>query len=606
VGEQFNKKISIEEVNARAKLWAEEWNNPERKADIIKSMKETAKKSDFTINDLNKILSANLHPLILKEKVKDFDIRFIDYRKTLNERLSEEQAKFYRDKFIMEKDKEFRHEGNAITLAGISKKNYEIIMFELSKSKEKKDNIPKLSKEQKKEIAIQKEKEKLLQAKSEGFCFASFNMFTDFLEIAKKFWEVQPFFYDSHRIWWLWNHKLFRWERVDDVDLINAIDDHTQHTTTDSSIKCNILEALKRIGRRRKPKEPEKTWVQFKEDIVDIKTNIVFKASPEYFITNPIPWKIGNSEETPILDNILKEWTFKEGIQDGSYVQTLREIMAYCMLSYMPIHRIFCLIGEGLNGKGSFLRLIRKLVGEENTCSTELELLSSLRFESNKLYKKLVCFIGEVDKGIFKKTKTLKSLTGEDMCRVEFKGKDGFDSQNYANPVIATNHLPETSDKTRGFYRRWTIVDFPNEFEEKKDIVLDIPDHEFENFCKKSLKIINELLIRGEFKNDGTIQQREDKYEKHSNYINEFAKLYCCMEEEGWVEFADLCEKYNEYLVSEGMNKKSKIEIGRLLVIKGFVKKVKKIMTNIGYGSNETTKVCVFGIKWKGDIGLTI
>ena len=55
----------------------------------------------------------------------------------------------------------------------------------------------------------------------------------------------------------------------------------------------------------------------------------------------------------------------------------------------MPIHRIFCFIGDGLNGKGTFLRLIENLVGNENKCATEVESLATNRFESAKLYKKM-------------------------------------------------------------------------------------------------------------------------------------------------------------------------------------------------------------------------
>ena len=264
----------------------------------------------------------------------------------------------------------------------------------------------------------------------------------------------------------------------------------------------------------------------------------------------------------------------------------------------MPIHRIFCLIGEGLNGKGTFLRLIENLVGEDNCCATEIDILCSNRFESNKLHKKLVCFIGEVDRGIFKKTKTIKSLTGEDTVRIEFKGKDGFDGKNYANPIIATNHLPETSDKTKGFYRRWSIVDFPNEFTEKKNILDDIPEEEYSNFCRQALSILKKLIERGEFENDGSIAEREDKYEKHSNHINEFVKVYCESDEESYIEFNDFYEKYNEYLTSEGLGRKSKVEIGRSLVLKGFSKIIKKISA----GLYPTTKMCINGIKWRHEI----
>jgi putative DNA primase/helicase len=408
----------------------------------------------------------------------------------------------------------------------------------------------------------------------------------------------QPVFYNKNKIWWLWNLKEYRWEKVDETDLLNAIDDKTQNPSVNSKIKYDILEALKRNGRRFAPIEADKNWVQFKDTIVNVQTGERFKADPKYFITNPIPWNIGKSTDTPTIDKIFREWVIKEGIQDESYVDTLYEIMAYCLIPSMPIHRIFCLIGDGLNGKGSFLRLVERLVGEDNKCATEVELLVNNRFESAKLFKKLVCFVGEIDKGIFKKTKTLKSLSGDDLVRFEIKGKDGFDGHNYAKPLIATNHLPDTTDKKRGFYRRWTIVDFPNTFDEQKDIVEDIPDEEIENFCLKSIEILKNLIKRGEFTNDGTVEDKEKKYESHSSMIEDFIKNYC---EKGdkdsyFIEFRDFYERYVEYLLQEGMNKKSKMEVSKSLELKGYEKRVKKVKDDLG---NVTTRLSILGIRFK-------
>lgn len=608
------KKYNETEVKELVCDWAENWNNPIKKMEIILSMKRTANNSDFSLVDLNELVKTELRNIKKQEENKpsewmpQIEHLFEVYKITISPKNYNKLLAFEdkEKKVFYAKLRDFIEENKKSGSIWVNRIGINVSRELEEKEIKIEEKKPKLTEEEKKQIAIQRQQENLIKANVDGFLFSNFNMFTDYLEIAKKFWDIQPFYYDKYRLFWLWNKIEKKWERVDDIDLINAIDDNTQSPTTDSSVKYDILESLKRIGRRRKPKEPEKTWIQFKENIYDIKTDKIIKATPEYFVTNPIPWNLGEIEDTPNMDKIFKEWVIKSGFQDESYVKTLYEIMAYSMLSYMPIHRIFCFIGEGLNGKGSFLRLIEKLVGTDNTCATELELLSSSRFESSKLYKKLVCFIGEVDKGIFKKTKTLKSLTGEDMVRIEFKGKDGFDSKNYANPIIATNHLPETSDKTTGFYRRWTIVDFLNKFNEKKDILNDIPDIEYNNFCLKSTKILKEILTNGEFTNDGTLEQREDKYEKHSNFINEFVKLYCELDSNAWVEFADFCEKYNEFLNGEGLNKKSKVEIGRIICLKGFVKKVKKIQISFGYNPSETTKVCVFGIKWRDDAGLTV
>lgn len=425
--------------------------------------------------------------------------------------------------------------------------------------------------------------------------FQFFNKETNFLDVVERFHLDQPFYYDTYKNWWMWKGKEFRWERTDEIDLMIAIDELTNLPHTDQSIKGKLLEAFKRVGRKKKPKEPEKTWIQFKDVIIDIKTGKRFPASPKYFIFNPIPFSLGKSEETPIIDNLLHSWIYKENYQNEDYVRTLKEIIAYCFLADMPIHRIFCFIGEGLNGKGTFLRLIENFVGEHNKTSTEIEFLTQSNFESSKLFRKLICTVGEIDKGVFKRTKTIKGLSGDDLIRAEFKGKDSFDFHNYSKILISTNHLPETTDKTKGFYRRWTIVDFPNEFSEKKNILEEIPKEEYENFCLQAVSILTNLMQNGEFANDGSIQDRTKRYEKFSNDINHYLAEFYIKEEEGFVEFGEFCMDYNDYLFSEGKKKKSKVEIGRLVQNADLVKKVKKIKEN----NFSTTKVCIFGIKSK-------
>jgi len=72
-----------------------------------------------------------------------------------------------------------------------------------------------------------------------------------------------------------------------------------------------------------------------------------FEASPRYFVTNPIPQSIENGGvmETPNMDRIFEEWVGKGNVEQ------LYEILAYSLLPDYPIHRLFCFIGEGLNGK---------------------------------------------------------------------------------------------------------------------------------------------------------------------------------------------------------------------------------------------------------------
>jgi putative DNA primase/helicase len=253
---------------------------------------------------------------------------------------------------------------------------------------------------------------------------------------------------------------------------------------------------------------------------MDVSTGEMKDISENYFVTNPIPWKLGENGETPVMDRIFEEWVGKE------YVDTLYEIIAYCLMIDYPIHRIFCFIGAGLNGKSCFLNLLRKFIGHENCTSTELDVLLSSRFEVTRLHKKLVCQMGETNFNEMSKTSMLKKLSGNDLIGFEYKNKDPFEGKNYAKILISTNNLPTTTDKTVGFYRRWMIIDFPNQFSEKKDILEDIPEEEYENLAFKSVFILKNLLNKREFHNEGDIEQRMKRYEDHSDPLEKFLKEF--------------------------------------------------------------------------------
>ena len=354
---------------------------------------------------------------------------------------------------------------------------------------------------------------------------------------ADKLTDIQPLFFDRTGMFWLWNEEETKWEIVDETDILNMISETTYEDTISSKNRTEILNALKQKGRLMIPKDIKKTWIQFKDKIYDIETGKNFAATPEYFVTNPIPWNVSGSPETPVMDKIFKEWVGEK------YVPLLYEIIAYSLLPDYPINRLFCFIGGGMNGKSKFLDLLQKFIGMDNVCSTELDTLLTSRFEVTRLHKKLVCLMGETNFNEMSKTSILKKLTGGDVIGFEYKNKNPFEDHNYAKIIIATNNLPTTTDKTIGFYRRWCIIDFPNQFNEKKNILEDIPEEEYNNLTYNSITILNTLLKKREFTNEGTVEERKEKYESKSNFLDKFVK-----------EFTE--ENFNEWITVNDFNKK--------------------------------------------------
>jgi phage/plasmid-associated DNA primase len=132
--------------------------------------------------------------------------------------------------------------------------------------------------------------------------------------------------------------------------------------------------------------------------------------------------------------------------------------------------------------------------------------------------------MGETNFNEMKQTAIIKRLTGQDLIGFEYKNKDLFEEYNYAKILISTNNLPTTTDKTLGFYRRWLIIDFPHKFSEKKDILADIPDTEYQNLAAKSIDVLHKLLKTKEFNNEGTAEERGIRYEEKSNPFDKFMK----------------------------------------------------------------------------------
>jgi len=414
---------------------------------------------------------------------------------------------------------------------------------------------------------------------------------TNWLKFAETFVNEHGIYYDKNKIWYFWNKKEYCWEIVDETDVLNTVDIALQNNskTVQNSIKSQIVEALKRRARLNKPKEPKEYWLQFKNKIIDIETNEEFNATKEYFFSNPINYELGETEETPVMDKLFTEWVGETN------KELLYEIVSYCLSSKYFIHNIFCFTGSGSNGKSKYLHIIKNLIGNKNVCSTDLDLLSQSKFESSKLYKKLVAMMGETNYSTMKRTSLLKRLTGQDLVGIEFKGKIGFDTENYAKIIIATNTLPVTEDKTEGYYRRWLIVDFPNKFSNDIDVLKLIPEIEYNNLARKSVRFLKKLIKNRKFTNEPTIKEKTKKYEEKSNPITSFLTEKYFKNINGEEPFFQVYEEYVVYLEERGYRKPSRKEVSKLLELEGFTTEKKNVPKQDGNGYT----------KWVYVIGLT-
>lgn len=238
----------------------------------------------------------------------------------------------------------------------------------------------------------------------------------------------------------------------------------------------------------------------------------------------------------------------------------------YALFRRNEYGKFFILTGGGSNGKSSFLKILRALVGENNTSSVALKDLNG-RFKTAELFGKLVNLGDDIGKGFIKDSAELKNLATGETLVVERKGKDPFDLRNYAKLIFSANEVPRIDDKTDGLNRRLMIVPFKARFT-NTDIDYDpfiidkLLSQESLQYCLvMAINGLKRLIKNNRFTKPKSVTAEIEAYKERNNPVlaflnNEEPKL----ENEST---RDIFAQYSEYCVEYGYKPVSRIVFAR-------------------------------------------
>ena len=121
-------------------------------------------------------------------------------------------------------------------------------------------------------------------------------------------------------------------------------------------------------------------------------------------------------------------------------------------------------MGNGRNGKGKTLSLMKYFLGVENCSSIPLAQINAASTSVCELHGRLANIAGDLSNTDLKETGMFKQITGRDLITAKRKYLNDLFFENYAKVIFACNDLPKVYDLSDGFWSRWVLFEFPYKF----------------------------------------------------------------------------------------------------------------------------------------------
>ena len=264
-------------------------------------------------------------------------------------------------------------------------------------------------------------------------------------------------------------------------------------------------------------------YIGFNNGVYDVVDDTLNAFSPEYVITNKIPWDYKPDAYSELADSTLN----KLACGDAAIRALLEECIGYCFYRANTFNKAFILTGDKSNGKSTFLKVLTVLLGEHNVASLDLKNLGD-RFSKASLFGKLANIGDDISDEFVPDASLFKKITDGGRIQVEKKGQDPFEFNPYVKLIFSANDIPRIRDKTGAVLRRLVIIPFNATFSK------DDPDYEpfikykltqeepIEYFIRLGVEGLKRVIINNGFTKSDKVQNQLDEYEEENNPIIAF------------------------------------------------------------------------------------
>ena len=301
-------------------------------------------------------------------------------------------------------------------------------------------------------------------------------------------------------------------------------------------------------------------FIAFKNGIYDVVDDSFRPFSPEYVITNMIPWDWNPNAYFELTDEILNNIS----CHDVAVRHLLEEMIGSCFYSSNALAggKAFILTGSGANGKSTFLDMLKVMLGKQNISVLDMKKLSNNRFSPAMMMGKLANIGDDISDEFISDSSDFKKIVTGQTISAEFKGIDEFSFDPYCKLLFSANSIPRIGKgrDSGAILRRLVIVPFNARF------TPDSPDYKpfigddlncqasMEYMIKIGLEGLKRVLESRQYTSNESMQEELKEYEESNNPIIGFFREV--ENDEFKIEdqvTSDVYRQYNEWCLSNSL-----------------------------------------------------
>lgn len=203
-------------------------------------------------------------------------------------------------------------------------------------------------------------------------------------------------------------------------------------------------------------------YVGFANCVLDVETGAELPWCDSLVIPNVVPVEWDPAAECPEVDEFMERLSCGR----ADVLLDLQEVLGYCCYRSNEFGQAPVLVNpQGANGKSSFIKVARSLVGAENATAIDVNDLGR-RFQAEAAAGKLVVLSDDTGAGYIEANSmaVVKKIITGDEVHTDVKGGKGYDFHPYATLIISANRLPRMQDSSGGTMRRWFPIPFDAHF----------------------------------------------------------------------------------------------------------------------------------------------